>query len=151
RLGRLVVSAPLLEGPAQFPPGESTIWILERRRFEGADRFHPDVGVVVAESLVDERLALWRGRADGILEQTEMRLDFAGGQSGQRQPGRPCRGSRLGGGRRGWRGHGGLLSNRERRAEQGEDQDRHRTAEHCHAAFLPGKGAEQLLLIVRVK
>src|SRR5262249_56953382 len=80
-LGRLIIAPPLLEGAAQFPPGEGAIRVVNGRRLERAGRLPPDVGVAVAEPLIDERLALRRGRADRVLEQAEVGDDLAGCQS----------------------------------------------------------------------
>ena len=66
----------LFQRPAQAPPGHGAVGIVARRGLERAARFHPDVGVVIGQSLIEERLALGRVRADAVGKQAQARMRF---------------------------------------------------------------------------
>ena len=77
--------APFLAGLAQAPGREGAIGVVLERRLERTGGFDPDVGVVVAEPLIEERLALRRRRADAIFDDAQVRDQDRRRQLGVRQ------------------------------------------------------------------
>ena len=70
--------------PLKPEPGEGAVFVVLQCGFEVASGLHPDVGCVVGEALVAERLAFRRGCADAVVVRAEVRHHLGRGEAGDR-------------------------------------------------------------------